>query len=830
MADMSSQGGNQAVKGDLEQPTKPSGPDPSSFDLKYPEIPLHLSLESLLAHSSSSNSSLTKITMPPPESDQRSLDSSWTSIGGYESPAEDDLQSESEHTDVESLLDVHRADDVHSVTDGFTTDDAESTDDEDLRDTLTEEVDRGNILGPYIRHEEPSREPSPTVHKTPNLQQHDVKETRQGHLSKYTISRQLTEAEVQSLPLHRRDISDSSDYISVLRMPVSDDGFDLENHNHFKVLLLGRQTEDARRDILRKVADTLVSRVSTPSSSVPSSVVSFHLVQNVFGPGAEPDCAELVTIDKMLEFECYDTVVSSKSPRERSQIVLKNSGTGAEIVSERRNNKFVVGNPRWSAPDLAIVCVHLDDKGIMEADSHTMLAFAERHGIPRIVIRMDQGWEGYYQGALMTSDLLHETIESRHKEPHDKVFPSFPINMDGFLDLDCSQLNGHIAHAVSTAEQKSAYAKKDQAFEDEEKSRDIFDFLSLFNSSILKYASMLLCIVGVYAFVGLGLLPALSAIHYEQASGVMSPGAVHIVNTTGQLLAAASATSCLSVQASQALHQFVDVNSAKFAPLPFDDMVHFQVSIASDNQLLVKVPKVATGRKNRSELNVELRRKDHTVPAAVKELFEGVFGVQLPAHDAYGDIVVNLTMSQPQLNEILTVSFGDRYNFEVRHLRELWSMLYGHAQEEISAISSLADTGLSTIASRFQALSSHAKKRLEISKSRNPKPSKPLTLHDLRMAILYHKIDRKMQALEDRVVRQKEEFAMRGKAIADAVSVKYAKTRSRFHDMVESAMTPLLRPRVDKAMVVDRLETARGRAHRIVSQAARNLRGQHDRA
>ncbi|MFQ3414116.1 hypothetical protein, partial [Escherichia coli] len=72
--------------------------------------------------------------------------------------------------------------------------------------------------------------------------------------------------------------------------------------------------------------------------------------------------------------------------------------------------------------------------------------------------------------------------------------------------------------------------------------------------------------------------------------------------------------------------------------------MHFQVGIAGDSQLLVKLPKVAWNRKKRSKLTVELRRRNQTVPAAVQELFEGVYSVQLLPHDAYGDIEVNLTM------------------------------------------------------------------------------------------------------------------------------------------------------------------------------------------
>ncbi|KAJ9602945.1 hypothetical protein H2200_012725 [Cladophialophora chaetospira] len=831
MTDLPSQDSNQAAKEDLGQRSPPAGSTPSSFDLEYPEIPLHLSLDSLLAHSSSSSSShssLAKITMPPSEPNQRPLDGSWTSLIGDASSLEDDIQSE--NTDVESLLDVHSSDDIHSLEDGVTTDDAESTD-EDLRDTLTEELDRGNILGPYVRHELPSPPSYPIIPQTPHLQLDDLDDTGSPTVRTYTTSRQLTETEVQSLPLSWKGFEPSK-YFSVIRMPVLDDGLDLEPRNYFKVLLLGREVEQYREEIQTKLGDALVSRISTSSHSRPTSMTRFHLIPNALGPGAEPDLAELVAVDKVIDFDCYNLITSSEGPWHRSEFVLKNSRTGTEIVSKRYGSKFVVGNPRWTIPDFAIICVHLNDFHL-ERESCMMLSFVERHSIPHIVIRMDRGMRGNYMRCL-TAASLHESIELRSTPPLVETASELPVDLAGFLNLDSSQLHRHIAYAVSAAETKSSLEVEEPPFEAVEKPATIFDTLPQLNMMMLKNIAMVLWVVGVYLYLGFKLWPAFSSLGPEPTSGsVLSNVSAEQLSTSTvhPAIEVVSTTSYASGQESLGARQVLDMTTSDFVTSLAADALHFQVGIAGDSQLLVKLPKVAWNRKKRSKLTVELTRKNQAVPAAVQELFDGVFSVQLLPHDAYGDIEVNLTMTKPELNQMLTVSFGDRYNFEVRHLQELWSMISGHAQEKLSSFSkTLGKIGSGLIPSHFQTLSGETKERLAKLSMWRPPPSRPMTLHDLKMAMLCHKIDRKMQTLQGRVVQQKEELAKRGKMLADFMSIGYSNTLSSLLGMAESANTLFARLRPDKPMIVDRLEIARGRAHGIVSKAARNLRARNEGA
>ncbi|EXJ55676.1 hypothetical protein A1O7_08605 [Cladophialophora yegresii CBS 114405] len=830
MTDMSGQGCGHAVVDELERSSTSAATTPHPFDLEYPELPLHLSLDSLLAHSSSSSLSPTRTAMLPPEADQPSLDGSWASLVGEESSNEDDLQSE--HTDVGSLLDVHSLDDVHSVTDEVTTDDAVSTDEEDLGDTLTEELDRGHILGPYIRHELPVHARASDSLQFLQCKEDTVQEIKPHTVTTFTASKELNEAEIQTLPSCRTEGTETTKYSRVIEMPVLEDGLDLNKHNHFKVLLLGRQIEQFRPEIQRKVGDALVTRVETPSYTNPTSVTRFLLVPNTFGPGAEPDFADLVAIDKQIDFDCYDLVTACRKPGQQTELILTNSQTGTKLISKRSGSRFVVDNLHWALPDLAIICVHLSDDGTMDLDSYRMISFAERHRIPHILIRMDRGWHGQYNGAV-TVESLHERIQPQHKQLQHKGSPLLPVDMTAFLNLDSTQLNRHIAYVVMSAERAPHREVESQNFLQEnavEKPATLVNSSPQLNLSTLKNALMLLWVVGVYMFLGYQLWPVLSGLNSGGISGEV------VSNISSQLpvptttihspCQGSSSTSCIPEQQTKALQHIPGVRSTKGSLVLADDPRRFRVSIAGDKHLLVKLPQVALNHKRRSELAVELRRDTQKLPAAVQELFEGVVSVQLLPHDAYGDFQVNLTMSRPELSEIINISFGDRYDFEGQHLKDLMSMLQDHVQAKISNISSsLRNIGPGLVSDRFQTLLRLARDRLDERRRRDSAHYRKLV--ELNMTSVQHKFHRQMQALHDQTVQRSRECFVHGQMLLDALWTKCSDACSRVVDTVGSVDQQRIRPRLGQAIVADKLETARGRAHRLVSGAARNLRARN---
>ena len=819
MTDSSSQGHDQSIRSDLEQATTPAAPEPR-FDLEYPEIPLHLSLESLLAHSSSSSSCSTVSVMPPPEAGQRSLDDSWASLVGDESFSEDDIQSE--HTDVGSLLDVHSSDDVRSTADGNNINDVDFTDEEDLRDNLTEELGREDILGPQVWTESSSL--CSTAEQSRCLQHNYSPEVGSPSGTKHTIGRQLTEAEAQKLPLLYTKGLESAQYFSVVQMPTFEDGVDLNTYNYFKVLLLGRHIEQFRPELQRKLGDTLVSQTATSAHPHPTSLTRFHLVPNSFGPGAEPDFADLVAIDKQIDFDCYDMISSTNTNAGPSELVLSNSLTGTKITSTSNGSEFVVPTPRWTLPDLAIICVHLNEDNVMDEESCNMLAFVERHALPHVLLRMNRGWGGDYTRAAL-NDSLYETIEIQHNELTWKASPKLPVDIAAFLNLEATQLNKHLAFVLPATNARSARQLGDSAFNAKEKAASIFDNIPQLNASLLKNAFMILWVVGVYTFLGYHLWPIWS----DPILGANSRDVTGNIGTEPTMSHTLTQGPCIVsstlVKEVQATYPVVDMSAMTVVNNLAKDATRFQISVTGDRQLLVKLPKVALDRKKRSQLVVEVRRQNETIAVEIQELLEGVFSVQLQPHDAYGDIAVNLQMRKPQLRETLTISFGDRVISPTQRVLIMWDILHGKIREATDVVSGYVGWVLKDIElGQLQEFSHDLTERL---------PGRRCLWNHLMSSTrpqvnLHEKFQGSLDAVRRRFAQQAENSTKQSKTLVDAMAARYSAARiaarTCFSELTQARTLMRCRLKTKGAPLRAKLEAVRARASGIVSGVVQKLR------
>ncbi|OAP63102.1 hypothetical protein AYL99_02329 [Fonsecaea erecta] len=822
-------------RNEVEPPSRPGSTDSHHVDLRYPEIPLHLSLDSLLAHSSSSSSSSSRPSstpntiMQPSDPDQGSLDDSWASLVDVESSNEDDLQSE--HTDVGSLLDVHSSDDIQSVSDGVHIHDIASSDEEGLEDTLTEELDRQqNMDVPHERGFIYNHPPRPLVQAT--YSEKEDEEARQGPISTYTISRLLSEEETRKLPHRGQSEGEFSNYFSVIRMPILDSGLDLDVHNYFKVLLLGRHVEQFRPELQRKLGDVLVARPFPSHNVSQTSVSRYHLVPNTFGPGAEPDFADLVAIDKLIDFDCYDLVQSSSGHGQQEQLILRNSQTHSEIVSKWSGSRFVVGNPRWTLPDVAIICVHLDDEGSMNSDSRKMISFVERQGIPKILIRMDRGWDGDYQGSV-NSDALHECVQTQPSRPQlmqHESSPKLPLNMAAFLNLDATVLNRHIAYAVLSAEQTQAQevdGLDSLSKEPREKPSRTSRLLPAVNTPLMKNVFVVLYVVSMYIFVWLRIWPM-----FSDPTAFATPGDI-IVKVTAHEQAPSTGievpmSTCTTSthsdrEESEIGRQLLDTASINVTPTLADDALHFQVGIAGEGQLLVRLPKVALSRKKRSPLSVELKRKNQTVPVSVQELFEGVFSVHLQPRDTHGDIEVNLTMRKPHLSETFTVSFQDRSTTEFSRLKKLLSLLIGHDHEKASSAWAVWKGVRERLIVDDEDEASSARQARE-GRQRQNKHNAPRDFLGMSTLLeLQSRLGKGTQFLQGEMARMTEGYAIPEIKLGDVLSDGLSNTRLRLLDTAEFVKMQFAM-RFTKRAALEHLAAAQGRAKQIVAKAARKVR------
>jgi len=784
------------------------------FDLDYPQIPLDLSLESLLAHSQPSLPS--SQIMPASEANSSSLSDSWASLTDIESSNEDDLRSE--HTDVGSLLDVHSSDDVQSVTEGLDPSEGEATDEEDVGDTSTVDLSCPGVLRSSAQRD--AIVDLQHVHATQTSQDEKNNEpTGYPPVHVHTTTRPLMKDEARKVSQHLDPEHRSTGYIRVMRMTLLEDGLDVNTLDYFKVVLLGRHVDQFRPEIQRKLGDALVSRRVT-SDTRRTSTSRFHLVPNSFGPGAEPDFADLVAIDKQIDFDCYDTVEEHGTLGPDSTLILKNSQTGSEVVSEWNGHTHLVANPRWAPPDLAVVCVHLDKKQRMDEESHALLKFVTRHGIASIVVRMDRHWFGEYCDSIWKADSLHEAIEavSMPMSYANEVFTKLPVDMAAFLNLDAAALNKHIALITSNnAENLTKEPATEVSILDKVPEKHSYGPRLVLSPNIAFIKNMLLVlwVIGVYIFLGAHMWPVvydtLSNTPGHTAKEAAADPASQPQTWTSEIQSTPSSVSPEStVSALQVGQQNLAIVSVSVVPSIAEDAIHFQVGVAGDHQLVVRLPKVATNRKKRSPLTVGLKRNNRPISVGIHELFAGVYSIQLQPRDAWGDVHVHLSMTDPDLSESLTVSFGDRSWMGHLQLKGTFDMVEKQFHDAMAALSKQPETLLQGLAQNMRSIEGEIKEIVDASIS-------PLKVHVMRRA----------RALQAEIHELAETGTLRSKEALIQFSNRVSGVQLAVSELFAALDTTALKPQLHKTVVIEKLSTAQERARQIVSNAKGQLRSKH---
>lgn len=817
-------------------------------DFNYPSLPLDLSLDSLLAHSSAPAPSSSR-TMTQSETDTSSLAESWASLAGTEYSHEDDVHSE--HTDVGSLLDVHSADDVHSVIDAESHD--HDHDQDHNPDQGSDEDDHGaDVASPHLSlpfnpwdrsglHIEQS--PSGLGTTFDEVESPDSHPILSMH---YTAETPFNEHENRALRRHLPDGINAELCFGVTRMGLSAQGLDLNTLDYFKVILLGTSIEQFRPEIQRKLGDVLVSQGGSSQYSSRGSVTRFHLVPNTFGPGAEPDFADLVAIDKQIDFDCYDQVDEKSLTHSRTSLCLKNRSTSSEFVSLWNGRDFVVDHPRWIPPDLAIVCVELDSTGKLDHSSRNMIKFTERHQIPRIVIRMDRGWAGDYTDIQEEGALL-QFIDTRSDQPLPDLhsLPKFPVDIAAFLNLESALLNKHIAFIVSrTNEASSRTAAGLSQYPDEtteekatQPSNKIAAFLSgrhLLPITIFTLTIFLTSVVGLLFSLFLsspthppsGFSAMTTPIPENLPTTVISstPSTFQVTQTSFPSTAQQSLAALAKDE--ESWQQQLASASVSRTEMTRDSDTHFQVGIASASQLMVKLPKIATTSRKRSVLGVSLKRGEENLPVILQELFEGVFSVTLEPRDSYGDIEVNLTMSNPQITETLTLSFGDQSFRSHGKLKAVFNAVSSCAQESFARLTrQLTDGGEDIPAHKLvndlnivsMTVKAQLRKvRMTLSAAGFPHGDAQLGIRSL--------VANQLKIAGAGMRQVSRNGLLHGQRLLKEPLNRLATTRSSVLDRFQGISGSEIKQQIHTTVVVNGLASAQERAQDVVSRAANRLR------
>ncbi len=830
------------TKGNCVDTDKPALTDTKPLVFEFPQIPLHLSLDSLLVHSHSSSRSPPSNIMAPSESGLPSLEDSWASLTDVESSNDDDLQSE--HTDVGSLLDVHSSDDVRSVIEGVDESDGESDSsgqEEDVADTSTEDLGRGTILTASTQQEEGSHHWGvPIAEATCTVPNVDI--VGKNAVRTHSTIRPLSEADQYKLQRHLGNEEVSTKHSSVITMTVLEEGLDLNTLEYFKIVLLGRQIEQFKPEVQRKLGDVLVSRTVT-SHSTPTSLSRFHLVPNSFGPGSSPEFADLVAIDKQIDFECYDLIEEDNLLPHRPSFTLRNSQTHSEIASSWNGREYVVAKPRWTLPDLAVICVHLDDNHKMDAESHRMLRFAARHGIPSILIRMDRAWYGDYSNNLWDTKSLCESITPEHATDSPPILQQLPVDIATLLNLDPTLLNQHIAYITSMAEPACV---DDAGALEKLPTSNHEDWLSYSKELVPRHAGLIkntlvtLWIVGVYIFLGSHLWPVVSDVFSDRFSnpiegvGMMvdlpSPISTNASPTSSHTTLSEAPSGSTRTERQLGLQTLATPSRSAISSLR-EDTMQFQVSIAGDGQLLVKLPKAALNRKKRSSLSVVVKRDNHTIPAVVWELFEGVFSVQLDSRDAYGDVIVHLSMTKPELSENLTVSLGDQLLHQRLPLKAAFIMIEQYVQDALRTIPTSFQhirpgSVIDNVSDNMKTFTQSSRRYVEQFWSSHLNLTRSQTLTDF-LSRFRHPAD--SFYLPTDFLEWASEGFRQGQGLLMQLSNGLSMSRLGASEFLGNVHLPKLDSTLDTTRLVAKVATAQERAQQILANAAASVRARKPR-
>jgi len=341
--------------------------------------------------------------------------------------------------------------------------------------------------------------------------------------------------------------------------------------------------------------------------------------------------------------------------------------------------------------------------------------------------------------------------------------------------------------------------------------------------------------VGVYIFLGAHLWPVVSDVLSDISSNpVEAVGTmVEMASPISTNASPTSSPSSLSEALTRATQTGGQVGLQTFAsasrsavPSFGEDALHFQVRIAGDSQLLVKLPMMALSRKKRSSLSVVVERNNHTISTEARELFDGVFSVQLRPEDAYGGVVVHLSMSRPQLSENLTVSFVDRPIRPRSIFKAMFDMVEQYVQDARHAVPTSfqhirPDSIIENIAGKLKMFTPSWTRNGEHNWFNH---SDSTWLQAVTNSLSQWHLPAGSDLLQADIVEWAEDGFRQGQCLLSQMSKRLSNSRLAVSKFLGSVRLPELEPTLNTTRMVAKVATAQERAQQILANAAATLR------
>jgi hypothetical protein len=628
--------------------------EPSSAALRYPQILLETSFDSLLTHSYPSDPA-SSTTMEAPQRGPASLSESWASISDAELSTDDELHSE--HTDLGSLIDIHSVGDLQSVRDEETSSEADHDADDEQAGEKEDSALRMPVHTPIsnsVVGQDFLEYGMLTLQETSDSNDADVT------VAKKAVRKFFPDELRQLQPPFREDVD------AAIQMPLGKEYIKDAGRHLFQVLLC-RQVSSFGPDnaILHKLGDAQLSSDPDSRAASPPSPSKYHVIPDTFGPGSEPAAAAIVPVDYQLDIAHYETATFEAADSTSGSIFLGNRDDPKRTVSrydaKHEDGPYTIVGAQIDSPDLAIVVV--DD--LSEANNRDFarasLTFARRHGIPAICLRRNGEWisEPWLGGFIENG--LHLRVSST-RNPGDMGLRTIPIDVDMFLSLSPGQLSRHIRHLM---ERSRGFAKSHQPVvavnekEHYDVEKNVGDVnivrrpskstsLKTILDTVMVYLIFMLC--GLIVLYGLAAVKSGLEMMRNRGSGV---GFRPLANRPRETTTAGPATAVIDQPKRSPSNDLWDL----FVELAEPGKDTFEVEVVGNSHLVVRT---ARERPIQDTLAVSINRQGKPLQVEVRNLFPSVWSVRLEADQAYGELNLQLSTKRSPLRETVTVNLGQQ--------------------------------------------------------------------------------------------------------------------------------------------------------------------------
>jgi hypothetical protein len=631
------------------------GLDSSASTLRFPQILLDASFDSLLSRSYPTTGSLSSSNMDLPPRGPSSLSESWASISDAEFCVDDDIHSE--NTDVASLIDLHSTGDSHSVRDDEDTsseieehmqaehEDPASAVEEQHSSVIRDPLSLSNTVSTILPH--PPRTNQITLNESKYVEATDA-----GSFLATICTKTFTPTEIDEWHLPK-----SQKLVGMIQMPLGRDYIRNSGRQTFKAILFRNQdAESLDQAILHKLADVQLASGPEPLMDVPASPSKYHVVPDTFGPGARPVAAAVVYVEQQLETIHYTTAKFNGS-----SISLGDRSSSKRTISKADPNDphgtYVVSGAQLDHKDLAVVVVDDLSQQKHREFARASLAFARRHGIPSIAVLRHDDWLGDPTLEAFISDDLHVTVLDDSRQ-EDSAVRMLPIHLNTFLDLDAGQLSRHIRHLMLKAPKTSKQNEPDSKF-GRESGYDIEKNVTddgTWQKEQLRIKTVLDRFWPIAVWVILGILMMDLVWTGSECSLRRWTEAAEIETLSTQgLLTITSVHS--HTQSAIAAVATADPSAPSTGPPSSSSDNRFDVQVLGGSHLIVKASRE---QRRQDTLQVSITRQGKPVSAEVKAVVPSVWSVKIDAEQAYGNLCVQLSTKRPVMTETVIVDLGQQ--------------------------------------------------------------------------------------------------------------------------------------------------------------------------